>query len=219
MSSLLKVTSALSPETPISHCSPGRQPLPHLLLSSPTWTSRFWSTPGTCNLGLCSLSSLSLTSAAFPKHIHVIPLVVPCSARAASTNFHFASLKGTFVNMCHTTGCSFSSSTFNCTLLEVPFEPHLCRDPAPFLAHLPTAFLTRLLLIYWVIYFPYVFQVVFSPYITPGQVCHVSLDALLSEMGVVQHGLQCMKSEQAACSRRAAWLIILKCYHQLSWRS
>lgn len=99
------------------------------------------------------------------------------------------------------------------------FESHLCRDPAPLLAHLSKAFLTRLLLIYWVIYFPYVFQAVLPPYITPRQVSQVSLDVLLFEIGVVQHGLQCMKSEQAVCSRRAAWLIILKCYHQLSWRS
>lgn len=91
--------SALSPETPLSHHSPGRQPLSHLLLSSPTWTSRFWPAPGTCNLGLCSLSALSLTSAAFPKHNHVIPLAVACSPRSASTNCHFASLKGTFVNI------------------------------------------------------------------------------------------------------------------------
>lgn len=91
--------SALSPETPVSHCSPGRQPLPHLLLSSSTWTSRVWPAPGTCNLGLCSLSALSLTSAAFPEHIHVIPLAVIHSPRAASTNCHFASLKGTFVNI------------------------------------------------------------------------------------------------------------------------
>lgn len=43
----------------------------------------------------------------------------------------------------HPTGCCFSSSTFNSALQEVPLESHPCRDPAPLLALLPTAVLTR----------------------------------------------------------------------------
>lgn len=75
------------------------QVLSHLLLSPSTWTPWVCPTPGTSLLGLDSVSSLSLTSTAFPKHTPAVCLAVTCCPRAASTSWHFASLKGTFVSI------------------------------------------------------------------------------------------------------------------------
>lgn len=99
VASLLRVADlaqVLSHLKLVSHRSPGRQSPPYFLLSPPTWTPRFWPTAGTCVLGVCSLSALSLTPTGFPKHTPVVSLAVTGCPRAAS---HFTSLKGTFANI------------------------------------------------------------------------------------------------------------------------